>query len=263
LDNGTSVGDSVGQRKRQAEYYREYRKRAKTSTSAATDESRARKAAYMKTYRARKKAEQIDKLCEIVTGDEHIVTPTSTTYITSLQPRTDRSDHNDEVRSTKQEEQRARNAANNRAYRARKKEERLNKLRGIVTVDEYISTPTSTSTLQPPRTCNVASTSTEESELDAACRRLCDSDDEQVTSTKSNTAVEWLRYSRDTAYIQLWGNAKARFSQTFRNIKFNQSCSVCDRLWTDASLHDAPRESHDILRREFPGEDVTIFKVCR
>jgi hypothetical protein len=28
MDNGTSVGDSVGQRKRQAEYYREYRKRA-------------------------------------------------------------------------------------------------------------------------------------------------------------------------------------------------------------------------------------------
>jgi hypothetical protein len=28
MDNGTSVGDSVGQRKRQAEYYSEYRKRA-------------------------------------------------------------------------------------------------------------------------------------------------------------------------------------------------------------------------------------------
>jgi hypothetical protein len=28
MDNGTIVGDSVGQRKRQAEYYREYRKRA-------------------------------------------------------------------------------------------------------------------------------------------------------------------------------------------------------------------------------------------
>jgi hypothetical protein len=28
MDNGTSVGDSVGQRKRKAEYYREYRKRA-------------------------------------------------------------------------------------------------------------------------------------------------------------------------------------------------------------------------------------------
>jgi hypothetical protein len=28
MDNGTSVGDSVGQRKRQGEYYKEYRKRA-------------------------------------------------------------------------------------------------------------------------------------------------------------------------------------------------------------------------------------------
>ena len=53
-----------------------------------------------------------------------------------------------------------------------------------------------------------------------------------------------------------------RFEDTFLNIGFTHSCSVRDRLWTDSSLNDAPYESHNILGREFPAEDVQLFRVC-
>ena len=73
-----------------------------------------------------------------------------------------------------------------------------------------------------------------------------------LTNTKLGTSDNWIRYNRENMYNSLWNNAMVRFNDTFLNISFNQSCSVCDRLWTDSSLNDAPYESDHILQREFP-----------
>ena len=60
----------------------------------------------------------------------------------------------------------------------------------------------------------------------------------------------------------MWQNAVDRFHHVFYGIRFDASCSVCDRLWPDSSLRDVTQACHDTLREAFPGEDVVKFQVC-
>lgn len=51
-------------------------------------------------------------------------------------------------------------------------------------------------------------------------------------------------------------------TKRFGENKFGFTCSVCDRLWSEDDLRSPPKKCVNILRNEFPGENVTEFKVC-
>ena len=142
---------------------------------------------------------------------------------------------------------RVRKNANNKAYKERK-EERLitTALRIETTTDEQANTAVLIATSE-----RVAEVSGEQ--------LLCNSHAQPV---KRNDFATWIDYKRDASYHRMWQNAVDRFHHVFYGIRFDASCSVCDRLWPDSSLRYVTQACHDTLREAFPREDVVKFQVC-
>jgi hypothetical protein len=249
MDNTRTVSDA---KRRKAQYNREYKIRVKNEidNSGGREERLARAAAYRKRYREKKKEEQFNSLRQIDITDGQCNTSTSIFTITST---------SSDVAPSKVEEQRARRAECNRKYRAKKKEERLNKLRGITTATHQHSDTPSTSTSNAISTTSIPVATTTN---DPIAITMDAGTNHQVTCmTNNNNNLD--RRVRSVNFIEIWDRAKVRFNETFMKIRFDRSCSVCDRLWTDSSLKEAPLQSYDILRQEFPGKDVSTFQVCK
>jgi hypothetical protein len=53
-----------------------------------------------------------------------------------------------------------------------------------------------------------------------------------------------------------------QFNERFYD-KFGYACSVCDRLWFEKDLHEIPTKGIALMSVEFPGEDMSRFRVCK
>jgi hypothetical protein len=76
------------------------------------------------------------------------------------------------------------------------------------------------------------------------------------------TIATWRSFGRDVSYERCWDNAEEKFQQTFRHLRFEDACSVCDRLWCETQLKCVGAQHHQPLRRHFPGDPVDRFQVC-
>jgi hypothetical protein len=207
-------------------------------TSTQDVEAETSRAAYMRAYRARKKAAALQR----------------TTRATNLAT---------DPQTVKQAvEAKAKKAAYMKAYRARKKAETLMKQTAPVTT---LATMSETSTQ------DVESKGTNAAYCKAYRARKKAEVGQQVTPVAStdnavhdvgNVDTRVGDFVRDPMFVTYWTRARDRFQRTFGALQFGVACSVCDRLWCDAQLREVPSKHHGILRQHFPDEDVTRFAVC-
>jgi len=129
-----------------------------------------------------------------------------------------------------------------RLYRPRKKKEKTPALKpsniGIDALDDQQCELQQTATLSVPQTSNI--------------------DPDQFASKYST----WVSHERDEIYDRYWFSAMKKFESLFDKIQFDVACDVCDRLWPDTSFRPVPAQGIGALRKVFPDEDVTNFKLC-
>jgi hypothetical protein len=157
-----------------------------------TEERRARKAAYMKEYRDRKKGENINT--------RHQNSDTSSATTPSC---------NDIDTARK-----ARMAEKQRRYRAKKKLESLEKFRGINSEVESTST-TTLSAFTSGTTALSVDMYEEEVMID------------QERFMMVREFEKYPTFLRDANYGMYWGYAEERFQSTFGSLCFDDACSVC------------------------------------
>ena len=184
-------------------------------------------------------------------------------------------ENNKNVANQVNEHKRARKNWNNKAYRDRKKEEQQagTSLRSTDNVhsqhvERYEEHPASTAFPtanddSQPNMLVAGTTSERVAEMSGEPHNH--SQPPPVRNPQPLTRydyTQWIREKRDNSLYRMWKSASDRFDDMFFGIRFDASCSVCDRLWPDTSLRVVTRECYDILRESFPGEDVVKFQVC-
>jgi hypothetical protein len=229
------------------------------STSNGTEtklqELRARRAEIYRRYNAKKKEEWLVKR-RVTSTEQNIETastvPTNSTVeiVRPEQSTSTQQPPTSHAAQSKSQDARARRAEYARRYRAKKKEEKLTKTRGITSANKTNMTEITCNTqdtllVRSTPSINVTVGSTHHTDM-PCCTQQIRMMSEQTGIKLENIDVEerrmilavatWRSFEHDISYERCWNNAEDRFHQTFMHLRFDDACSVCDRLWCDTQL---------------------------